>query len=106
DEIHEAGMPSNSIRTVSDPRTGLVTEVWVRWLPRPHLFFSRPQDRHYMVERGRGRLIFGNGKNGRLPPVGPNNIRAARYQTTDGSAGNVPTGKMNQVLGGARLAQT
>jgi hypothetical protein len=84
------GFLEDDIRAVTDPRTGRVCEVWVRWQERDHLFFSGPEDRHYVIDRARGRLIFGDATNGMIPPSGPNNIRASRYQAGGGVAGNVP----------------
>ena len=104
EELLKCGLTEEYIRPVLDPRTGRVKEVWVRWQSRPHLFFSSPDDRHYTVERARGRLIFGDGRNGRLPSVGANNIRAPRYQAGGGLAGNVPAGAITQLLSGV-LAQ-
>jgi len=100
------GLNENDLRTAADRNTGRITEVWVRWQARPHLYFSGPEDRHYVVERARGRLIFGDGKNGQLPTVGANNIRARFYQTSNGLVGNVPAGKIKQVLGALTLAQS
>jgi predicted phage baseplate assembly protein len=97
DELLADGFTDEDIRTVADPRSGKVREVWVRWRSRPHLFFSRPTDRHYVVERARGRLLFG----GRLPSVGADNIRARTYRAGGGLVGNVPRGAVNQLLGGA-----
>jgi predicted phage baseplate assembly protein len=96
----------DDVRIVSDPRLGRVTEVWVRWQSRPHLFFSGPDDRHYVVERARGRVIFGNGEYGRIPPVGANNIVAARYRVGGGTAGNVPAGTITQLLGSAMIVES
>jgi hypothetical protein len=99
------GMTEADLRVVSDPRTGEAREVWVRWQAREHFFFSGPDDRHYLVERSRGRLIFSDGHHGRLPPVGVNNIRARRYQAGGGLAGNVPAGAINQLLAAAPFVQ-
>jgi predicted phage baseplate assembly protein len=77
-----------------------VTEVWVRWEQRENLFFSDPEDRHYMIERTRGRVIFGDGVRGRVPPAGADNIRAQRYTSGGGVIGNVPAGALNQLLSG------
>jgi Baseplate J-like protein len=100
------GLQESDLRTVFDQNSGRITEVWVRWQARPHLYFSGPEDRHYVVERARGRLIFGDGKYGQLPTVSANNIRAHFYQTSNGLVGNVPTGKIKQVLGALTLAQS
>jgi hypothetical protein len=106
DEVRKQGLSDADVRSVSDPRGGRVTEVWVRWRARPHLFHSGPDDRHYVIERARGRVIFGDGRNGRIPPVGLNNIVAARYQVGGGTAGNIPPGKIGQLLGSAAIVQS
>jgi uncharacterized phage protein gp47/JayE len=80
-------------------RNKRVTEVWVRWQGQKHLFFSGPNDRHYVLERSRGRLIFGDGEHGRVPPPGAA-IMAKQYRTGGGLAGNVTAGSINQMLAG------
>jgi hypothetical protein len=106
EELQKHGLDEADVRSVSDARAGRVTEVWVRWRSRPHLFHSGPDDRHYVIERARGRVIFGDGRNGRIPPVGLNNILAARYQVGGGTAGNIPPGKIRQLLGSAAIVQS
>jgi hypothetical protein len=105
EELLAQGSTEDDVRTVRDPRTGRVTEVWVRWQARPHLYFSGPDERHYVVERAGGRLIFGDGRNGRIPPAGANNVRARRYRSGGGVAGNVPAGTITQLLGAAPFVQ-
>jgi predicted phage baseplate assembly protein len=100
DELLARGLGDADIRTVSDRRTGQVSEVWVRWSERPNLFFSGPEDRHYTVERTLGRVIFGDGRHGRLPPVGVDNIAARFYRAGGGLAGNVAAGGISQLLSG------
>jgi Baseplate J-like protein len=75
-----------------------VTEVWVRWQGKQHLLFSGPNDRHYMVERARGKLLFGDGGLGKIPPLGAA-IAARQYRTGGGLSGNVPARAISQVLG-------
>lgn len=98
-ELYAQGLTDDDIRTVTNPNTGRIREVWVRWQPRPNLLFSGPDDRHYVVERSRGRVQFGDDSSGRIPPAGPNNIRAASYRTGGGQVGNVPAGTISQILG-------
>ena len=43
-------------------RSKRVSEVWVRWWSRPHLLSSGENDRHFVLERARGRLILGDGE--------------------------------------------
>ena len=99
-ELAAQGITEDELRLVSDPRTGLVAEVWVPWRERPHLFFSGPDDRHYTLERTRGRVLFGDGVHGAIPPAGADAIRARRYRWGGGPAGNVPAGAVSQVLAG------
>jgi hypothetical protein len=101
EELLAASFGEDDIRVVLDPRSGKAREVWVRWRSRPHLYFSSPTDRHYVVERARGRLLFGDLTNGRLPTVGVDNIRARVYRSGGGLASNVPRGAIDQMLGGA-----
>ena len=90
------GVAVDDVRFVRDPRTGRETEVWVPWSERPSLLFSGPGDRHYAIERTRGRLIFGDGVSGRIPPTGANAIRARRYRAGGGAAGNVGAGRSHR----------
>jgi hypothetical protein len=75
-------------------------QVWVRWQRQPHLYFSGPDDRDYVLEPVSGRLLFGNGTNGRLLPAGTDNVVARAYRAGGGVAGNVAAGAITQLLGG------
>ncbi len=99
-ELEAHGLSADAVRTVADPRTGRVTEAWVRWQGRPNLFFSGPDDRHYVIERSRGRVQFGDGVLGRIPPTGRDNVRTATYRSGGGQIGNVPAGAIGQILSG------
>lgn len=63
--------------------------VWVRWTAVEDFLGSGPDDRHYTVDRLSGEIQFGDGRAGRIPPRGRDNVRAS-YETGGGSAGNVP----------------
>jgi predicted phage baseplate assembly protein len=81
-----------------------VTEVWVPWRRRPNLAFSGPGDRDYTIERTRGRLLFGDGVHGRIPPAAVDGIRVRSYRSGGGEAGNVPVGAISQVVSGVVVA--
>ncbi len=100
DELEREGIPADALRTVADPRSGRLTEAWVRWESRPTLLFSGPGERHYTIERSRGRLIFGDGVHGRVPPMGGDAIRLASYSSGGGAIGNVGKGAITQLLSG------
>lgn len=67
---------------------GRLQAIWVRWHQVPDFFASGPLDRHYMLDYLTGEIRFGDGVNGRIPPIGTGNIRLARYQTGGGVRGN------------------
>jgi predicted phage baseplate assembly protein len=100
EELLAQGFTDRDLRTESDPRTNKLTEVWVLWRERPHFYFSGPDDRHYVVERIRGRVLFGDGRSGKLPPAGSGNIRAREYRAGGGLVGNVPAGEIRQIMSG------
>jgi hypothetical protein len=93
----QTDIQNGDVRLTRD-RNKRVIEIWVRWYGQRYLFSSGPNDRHYVVERARGRLIFGDGTNGAIPPLG-SAIIARKYRTGGGLAGNVPAKKITQVLG-------
>jgi hypothetical protein len=100
DELTALGFTSEEIDITTDPRSARITEVWVVWEERPHFYFSTPDDRHYVIERTSGRVFFGDGVHGKLPPVGNGNIRARVYQAGGGQVGNVSVGQINQIMSG------
>ncbi len=99
-DLEAHGMSESDLRTVFDRRTGEVSQVWVRWQERPNLFFSEPGDRHYVIERSRGRIGFGDNRHGRIPPVGPDCIMARYYRAGGGLQSNVGANAINQILAG------
>jgi Baseplate J-like protein len=104
-ELTRAGVPTDDIRIVRDPRSGKTNEMWVRWHPTPNLLFALPGSRTYAIERTQGRILFGGRKHGRIPAAGTDNIRLTSYRAGGGVIGNVPRGAVNQLLAGI-LAQS
>lgn len=68
--------------------SGEVTAFWVQWTRMEDFVGSGADDRHYILDRIAGRITFGNGTQGRIPPHGEDNIRAD-YRTGGGVDGNV-----------------
>lgn len=95
EELRIRGQNENDVRLERDPVTDEVLAVWVRWHPREDLIDSTPHDRHYVIERGRGRIQFGDNRNGRIPPAGDNAIRLRVYRHGGGGAGNIPAGSVS-----------
>jgi hypothetical protein len=75
-----------------------VIEVWVTWAEKATLFLSAAGDRDYVVDRARGRLTFGDGEHGKVPPPGAA-VLARRYQAGGGRAGNTAVKTIAQLLG-------
>jgi hypothetical protein len=66
--------------------------VWVRWHQVSDFYASGPASRHFTLDPISGQVGFGNGKRGKIPPVGGNNINAVFYRTHDGAKGNAAAG--------------
>ncbi len=72
----------------------------VVWTQRPSLLQSRPADPHYTIRRDADEYAwveFGDGRYGRVPRRGFNNI-TADYLVGGGAKGNVPSGTITKVV--------
>jgi uncharacterized phage protein gp47/JayE len=78
-------------------RSKRVIEAWVTWQNRQFLYDSGANDRHYTLERARGRVTFGDGISGKIPPLGAA-VRAQQYRTGGGLVGNLNSRTITQVL--------
>lgn len=69
---------------------------WVPWIEVQNFLVSGATDRHYKTETDiddRLVVIFGNGVNGSIPPIGTDNIRIS-YRVGGDENGNVGSGKI------------
>jgi hypothetical protein len=70
------------------------------WTAKPSLLDSKAVDEHYLVQRDdqdQAWIIFGDGKYGRIPPLGRNNI-IATYCSGGGIKGNVPPNSITKII--------
>jgi Baseplate J-like protein len=74
----------------------LDTEAWVQWQSVPDFYSSTPSDRHYVLDRLTGTVQFGDGRHGKIPSSGLNNIRA-HYYTGGGIQGNLAAETITQL---------
>jgi predicted phage baseplate assembly protein len=62
------------------------------WQPVDDFYASGPDDPHYALDRASGRIVFGDGRRGRIPVANPananSNIVARLYRWGGGAAGN------------------
>ena len=59
------------------------------WEEVEDFFNSAPDDRHYVLNRASGEVLFSNGERGRIPLAGINNIVVRYYRYGGGARGNV-----------------
>ena len=71
---------------------------WVTWNEVDTLAGSRPESHDFTLDRSTGELRFGDGRRGRVPPPGANNVRLHRYTTGGGRHGNQPAKAIAQLL--------
>lgn len=69
---------------------------WVLWEAVDAFSLSESDGRHYMLDRSTGLLIFGDGKNGMIPPTGIDNIKCD-YKHGGGASGNVAAASITKV---------
>jgi len=79
-------------------KTKRVTAVFVQWQEQPNFFNSGSDDRHYVLDHASGRLFFGSGDAGKIPPSGAA-IQASTFRSGGGLSGNVAAQTITQLLG-------
>lgn len=95
-DLAETGI-AERMRVVRDAENGAVEEVWVLWERQDSFAASGPNDRHYVIDRIRGMITFGDGIQGRIPRNAAA-IVLAEYRHGGGTKGNVPAGAITQIL--------
>jgi hypothetical protein len=86
-------------------KTKSVTAVWIQWHEVQNFFESGPGDRVYVLDHALGRLFFGNGNEGMIPPLGAL-IQATSFLSGGGLAGNVGAKTITQLLGAVSGVQS
>ncbi len=86
-------------------------EIFYKWDNVNDFFSSGKYDRHYVIDKGRDILIFGDHDHGMAPRVGNDNIQLCALRYTFGVNSNIKEGMINSVVSGnktlnkARVAQ-
>ncbi|HEX2574616.1 MAG TPA: putative baseplate assembly protein [Polyangia bacterium] len=84
DEVADLG--EGAVRAATEEEGG---GYWVRWRSVESFYASGPRSRHYLRNPTEGKILFGDGSRGMMPPEGRNNMVARRYQIGGGTRGNV-----------------
>jgi hypothetical protein len=66
--------------------------VWVHWRQVLDFYDSGPSSRHFTLDPATGLVRFGDGKQGKIPQVGRDNVKGVYYRTHDGAKGNAKAG--------------
>lgn len=74
--------------------SGVVVDTWVKWAEVDDLLQSDSRSRQYTLDHALGRVSFGDGKMGMIPPIGGSNIKA-NYTWGGAVAGNVSAREIN-----------
>lgn len=72
-------------------------EIRVEWQPVSNFLASTERSRHYTLDRITGKVTFGDGTRGMIPPSGTDNILIT-YQAGGGAAGNTTVGTITQLF--------
>jgi predicted phage baseplate assembly protein len=98
-EIREPISPAQDAAKLPrlDDGPGTDQQFWVPWHEVPNFFASGPRDRHYVLDRILGEVVFGDGINGLVPPPMDGNIRLAFYRWGGGSTGNKSAFAVNKI---------
>lgn len=80
-------------------RIGEFSAFFVRWSEVDSFDQSRPDDRHYVIDRMLGLLRFGDGVHVRIPRAQLDVAIIARVQRCEGMQGNLPAGAVSRTYG-------
>ncbi len=72
--------------------------AWVKWEEVKNFYRSGASDRHFAVDLRTGRIQFGDGKRGAIPPKGGDNIRVI-CRISQGANGNAGAGTITVLDG-------
>lgn len=75
---------------------GALSRLFVRWNQVESLALSGAEERVYQLDEEEGRIDFGDGVHGAIPPAGEENI-AVEYSFGGGVKGNIPAGSIDGI---------
>lgn len=81
---------------------GQIEKIWVKWKAVPQFDATLMEERVYVVDHERGRILFSDGRQGRIPPSGEEPTILVEYTCGGGKAGNIAPmllNKLNSTIG-------
>lgn len=88
---------TDAVENVTVDALGNVTERWIRWQQVDNFYGSLPDSSHYVIDRSKNVILFGDGKNGMIPPRGRDSIRCDFCRFGGGASGNVEAGSLTKL---------
>lgn len=85
---------------------GEISEFFVRWTEVDTFDNSKPTDRHYMIDRVRNALVFGDGIHVRIPQARRGIGIIVRAVSCDGAKGNLPAGAISAFYGNVMFVES
>jgi hypothetical protein len=92
----EFTLPEAPVKESSLQLFTLEQNQWRIWQLRPDFDASTRSDAHFVLEPTSGKITFGDGEKGRVPPKGA--LILAAYHVTRAEAGNLTAGAINQLV--------
>jgi hypothetical protein len=80
--------PVHSIEIIRDSE-GHIQKCWVKWQRVENFYDSESTDRHYITHRSSGKIRFGDGKHGKVPPNAGRDKIKVNYKIGGGKKGNI-----------------
>ncbi len=98
---YEALVKEKLLKPVYD-ETGILKEAWVKWNQAEDFTESGEGSRDYVLDNNQGVIVFGNGRQGRIPPSSRSENIRVEYLSGGGEHTNVRENQirqMNQEIG-------
>lgn len=93
------------INIIRDSEQNII-RCWIKWKRVSHFLESRDSDRHYMINRSEGKIMFGNGKNGKKPPNSESDDILVNYKIGGGTKGNIARFEMTNLQSAIPFVQS
>lgn len=75
---------------------GGISEFYVKWEETDQFYGTTPEDRHYILDRMNGRILFGDGVRVRVPKNTEGTAFTVQVRCCKGARGNVPAGSITE----------
>ncbi|MCL1822992.1 MAG: hypothetical protein FWG44_02195 [Oscillospiraceae bacterium] len=76
-----------------------INDFFVKWSETENFDNSKPDDRHYVLDRMTNSIRFGDGAHVKIPMVTDSTAFTVQVKCCDGAGANLPAGAVNAVMG-------